>query len=71
MTDAERERAAIVEWLQDNPFPWLDRDASRWERAQAAWAIFRGGAEPIRGLLGIVALKIERLDHHKEDSKHG
>lgn len=66
MTDAERERAAIVEWL----------------REEAACALgmvcgANGSVSAIRHIDSLVRVidaaadEIERGGHHKEDSKHG
>lgn len=57
------EREAIVAWLRDAPFPWINREAKLRHRIGAAWEILRHGAGPIRGVCQILALKIERGDH--------
>lgn len=66
MTEAERERAAIVEWLRGAPFPWLNHKAKLRDRIFAAWSILIHGEGPVRGLCHFLALKVERLDHHKD-----
>ncbi|MAG25049.1 hypothetical protein CMI47_05655 [Candidatus Pacearchaeota archaeon] len=54
MTEAERERAAIVEWLRK------ESGGPRFSSIGREYEYWRAAAECI-----------ERLDHHKEDSKHG
>ena len=66
--DAEAERKAIVAWLRDAPFPWINRKASLWHRILAAWTILRHGEGPIRGLCQFLALKVERGDHREKSS---
>lgn len=71
MTEAERERAAIVEWLRGEPLGFLARRATVRERLAAAWSLLFYGEGAIRSLFYIASLKVERLDHHKENTDNG
>lgn len=63
MTEAERERAAIVEWL---------RAYSRNAWSKRGWRVWRWWAHWAGSVvLDIAADLISEKRHHKEDSKHG
>jgi hypothetical protein len=62
---AEQERAAVVAWLKDAPFPWMRKRSGILGRIQSAWRILVYGEATIHGLLSVVAIKVQRGDHHK------
>jgi hypothetical protein len=69
MTEAERERAAIVEWLRetaDAHFNSAEQLSAHPHHTTMADLHYQQGRR-----YNSVAERIERLDHHKEDSKHG